>query len=212
MIHSFIACLYSFRYSASQASSGHTSLSNHLPSLQFLAEDGISIPCNYTSYVAPISSQKLWRSVKAMGQRKAMETTYVVKLHNFSQLATEKKCFYFEHPVPNSSVTDNRRYSVLSFAIEQDSLVHGFAGYFESVLYGDVAISIVPYSFSEGMFSWFPLYIPLRHPVLVKAGQTLTSHFWRCCSSDKVWYEWSVTSPIPSPIHNCGGRSQIIGL
>lgn len=124
---------------------------------KFLAEDGISIPCNYTSYVAPISSHKLWRTVKAMGQRKAMETTYVVKFHNFFQLASEKKCFYFEHPVPDPSSVDNRRYTTLSFQVEQNSLLHGFAGFFESQLFGDISISIAPSSFSEvGSFPTLP--------------------------------------------------------
>jgi type II protein arginine methyltransferase len=62
------------------------------------------------------------------------------------------------------------------------------------------------------MFSWFPLYIPIRHPVNLHAGDTVEAHFWRCCSDKKVWYEWSIASPQPSPIHNPNGRSYWIGL
>jgi hypothetical protein len=40
--------------------------------------------------------------------------------------------------------------------------VHGLAGFFDSVLYKDVHISINPATFSTGMFSWFPLFFPLR--------------------------------------------------
>ena len=39
-------------------------------------------------------------------------------------------------------------------------------------LYKDIAISTDPASLSVGMFSWFPLYMPLRHPVLVPDGAT----------------------------------------
>lgn len=65
---------------------------------------------------------------------------------------------------------------------------------------------------SQGMFSWFPLYIPLRTPVVLKAGDKVEAHFWRCTSPSKVWYEWALTSPSPSPIHNPNGRSYWIGL
>jgi hypothetical protein len=34
-------------------------------------------------------------------------------------------------------------------------------------------------SFSKGMFSWFPLFIPLASPVRVEAGQPLSACFWR---------------------------------
>ena len=62
------------------------------------------------------------------------------------------------------------------------------------------------------MFSWFPLYLPLRHPVLVPDGAVVSVHFWRHVSSHKVWYEWALHEPQASPIHNPNGRSQHIGL
>ena len=62
------------------------------------------------------------------------------------------------------------------------------------------------------MFSWFPLYMPLRHPVLVRDGATVSAHFWRHVSPGKVWYEWALLEPHASPIHNPNGRSATIGL
>lgn len=41
-------------------------------------------------------------------------------------------------------------------------MMHGFAGYFESQLYKDVMISIHPETHSPGMFSWFPIYFPIK--------------------------------------------------
>lgn len=35
---------------------------------------------------------------------------------------------------------------------------------------------------------------------------------WRCASRHKVWYEWAVTTPACSPIHNPSGRSYYVGL
>ncbi|CAM9392438.1 unnamed protein product, partial [Scytosiphon promiscuus] len=181
---------------------------------RFLKDGGISIPQEYTSYVAPMSSHKLWREVSNFEELKRLETAYVVKLHNFVQLAEEKPCFTFHHPNKEGvgSETHNKRHIEIDFDVEQASTLHGFAGFFDSRLFADIHISIVPKTFSEGMFSWFPLYIPLRTPVVLKPGDKVSAHFWRCTSSTKVWYEWALTSPTPSPIHNPNGRSYWIGL
>ena len=43
--------------------------------------------------------------------------------------------------------------------------MHGLAGYFEAILYGDVGLSIHPQRkdhVSKDMLSWFPLFFPLR--------------------------------------------------
>ena len=56
----------------------------------------------------------------------------------------------------------------LEFKIRCDATLHGFAGYFHSNLFGEHAISINPATFSEGMFSWFPIYFPIRNPMYVR--------------------------------------------
>lgn len=129
-----------------------------------------------------------------------METAYVVKLHNFCQLAPAQPCFTFAHPNRAAKI-DNTRYERLRFPAPVSATVHGFAGYFEAKLFGDIAISIVPQTFSTGMFSWFPIYIPLRTPVYARKGTAVELHVWRCVSPRKVccvvgscWGElvWSV--------------------
>jgi protein arginine N-methyltransferase 5 len=42
--------------------------------------DGISIPCSYTSYMAPVAAHKLWTDVRAFKDVEHFETPYVVKL------------------------------------------------------------------------------------------------------------------------------------
>ncbi|CAM9219043.1 unnamed protein product [Chrysoparadoxa australica] len=183
---------------------------------KFLAPNGrVSIPFDYTSYVAPMCSHKLWQDASSFGDLKKLETAYVVKLHNFHQLAPEQPCFRFEHPnyggLEGRQAHDNRRRKEITFRVEEHGMLHGFAGYFDSTLYGDVMISITPSTFSEGMFSWFPLFIPLRTPVELKAGDKVTACFWRCTAGGKVWYEWALLEPVASPIHNVNGRSYWIG-
>jgi len=114
-------------------------------------------------------------------------------------------------------VVDNSRYTVMTFDIPLANTIHGFAGYFESKLYKDISISIYPPTFSTGMFSWFPLYFPLRNPLYIPGNSKINVHFWRNVSEEqrKVWYEWCVegtgtTMGLTSGIHNINGRSSNI--
>jgi protein arginine N-methyltransferase 5 len=107
---------------------------------------------------------------------------------------------------------DNTRYAVLRFSVKVAGVVHGFAGYFASALYDDVVISICPPNASQGMFSWFPIFFPLAHPMQVRSGDEIELHFWRCVSPQRVWYEWAVAAPQASTVHNPLGRSSHIGI
>uniref|UniRef100_A0A7N6A351 Protein arginine N-methyltransferase 5 n=1 Tax=Anabas testudineus TaxID=64144 RepID=A0A7N6A351_ANATE len=157
----------------------------------FLKDDGVSIPCSYTSFVAPLSSSKLYNEVRGCRERDKdpeshFETPYVVRLHNFHQLADPKPCFTFTHPTKDMN---NNRYQCLRFSVGCNSVLHGFAGYFETTLYKDVTLTLCL------------LIIPFA-----------LLRFWRCNNGKKVWYEWAVTEPSCSAIHNPAGRSYTIGL
>ncbi|ACO69780.1 protein arginine methyltransferase [Micromonas commoda] len=190
---------------------------------RFLKDDGVSIPQAYTSYLAPVTCAKLWNDAKAYGDLAHMETPYVVKLHRCSLIADPAEVFTFEHP-NHADVVDNSRYAKLRWRREPRShaaTMHGFAGYFDAKLYegpaGNVHCSIYPPTHTMGptgepMFSWFPIYFPLRYPVHVPAGCDVEAHMWRCIGPSKVWYEWSVTAPDVGPIHNVNGRSYWVGL
>ncbi|MBN3271848.1 ANM5 methyltransferase, partial [Polyodon spathula] len=182
----------------------------------FLKADGVSIPCDYTSYLAPISSSKLYNEVRMCREKDRdpeaqFEMPYVVRLHNFHQLAEPQACFTFRHPNPDP-VIDNNRYCSLRFSVQCNTVLHGFAGYFETNLYKDVTLSIRPQTHSPGMFSWFPILFPLKQPVLLARESEVCVRFWRCNNGKKVWYEWAVTEPVCSAIHNPAGRSYTIGL
>jgi type II protein arginine methyltransferase len=55
---------------------------------------------------------------------------------------------------------------------------HGFAGYFDAQLYGDVTLSIHPPTHTPDMFSWFPILFPLQTPVHLAAGEVGESDLW----------------------------------
>lgn len=183
---------------------------------KFLKDDGISIPASYTNYVVPVSAPKLYSEIAQMREKDKhpltfFEMPYVVHLHNHTSLSSPKPLFTFVHP-NKVEVPDNSRYEKLSFGIPYNCTIHGFAGYFDTVLYKDIQLSIHPTSHSPGLFSWFPIFFPLKDPIYVSSKDQLEVHFWRCVSPRKVWYEWMVTKPIIGALHNPGGRSYTIGL
>mmetsp|Transcript_33042 Transcript_33042/g.71425 ORF Transcript_33042/g.71425 Transcript_33042/m.71425 type:complete len:159 (-) Transcript_33042:181-657(-) len=75
-----------------------------------------------------------------------------------------------------------------------------------------VMLSIEPRSHTPGMYSWFPLFLPLQQPVFVRKGETIVFHVWRCCDARKVWYEWCLGGPLHTPMQNTGGRHYSVGL
>ncbi|KAK3813283.1 MAG: PRMT5 arginine-N-methyltransferase-domain-containing protein [Benniella sp.] len=192
-----------------------------------LKPDGISIPANYTAFVAPMSSTKLHADVTAYKDQARFETSFVVMFKSISLLAQPKPIWVFEHPnrtdiLPNQDPLSNHhniRSGSVEFTSETSGMIHGVAGYFESVLYKDVMLSINPATHSPGMFSWFPIFFPIRTPLYVPAGAQVILDFWRLTDRRKVWYEWRVSCKVEglgevqwSALHNVGGRSSSIGL
>ncbi|CAG9110514.1 unnamed protein product [Plutella xylostella] len=194
-----------------------------------LRPGGISIPCAYTSYAAPVSSPRLWAAARAVAgpagqtqQRKNLETLWVVYMQNKHDIGETKPVFTFEHPAKGITsnegeeirdyrdlpLPDNRRSATVSWEVTQDNVMHGFGGYFDCSLFGNEMISIVPSTHSPGMISWFPVFIPIQTPLRVSKGDTITATFWRCVDSRRVWYEWTArVGARTTPLHNTNGRS-----
>ncbi|XP_072024146.1 protein arginine N-methyltransferase 5-like [Amphiura filiformis] len=182
---------------------------------QFLKDDCVSIPSRYTSYLSPLMSHKLFNEVQMCKDRDKhpeahFETPYVVRLHNVTILAEAQSVFTFHHP--NKNNLDNTRYKSLTFDIANEAQLHGFAGYFDTILYDDIMLSTEPRTYSEGMFSWFPFFFPIKEPLCLHGKSKLTVHFWRNSTSRNVWYEWCVTEPVTTAIHNINGQSYTIGM
>ncbi|KAJ3027243.1 UNVERIFIED_CONTAM: Protein arginine N-methyltransferase 5 [Siphonaria sp. JEL0065] len=198
-----------------------------------LKPDGISIPESYTAYISPISSSKLHNEVLAYKNLEHLETPYVVKLKAINPIGGSEPVpiWTFSHPQRAVDVSPagtknfnvhNTRFSSTRVTATQDVLMHGIAGYFESILYRTTILSINPATHSPDMHSWFPIFFPIQTPVYLRKGENVDVLFWRCTDERKVWYEWAVV-PVDAGsgegvvgganlIHNVGGRSSWIGL
>ncbi|KAH7884506.1 PRMT5-domain-containing protein [Phlebopus sp. FC_14] len=189
--------------------------------VRFLKPGGISIPTSYTAHLAPLSSSKLYNSARESKDLKGVETPYVVMFQNVNILSGDgggvgrrcgpkiQQCWEFEHPSKDATVDEkglpltnshNVRSAKLCFHIPHAGVMHGLAGYFESVLYGDVGLSIHPHrkgDISKDMLSWFPLFFPFREPLYLPSNSELQVSIWRLTNNRQVWYEWYAESFLP---------------
>ncbi|CAG9761607.1 unnamed protein product [Ceutorhynchus assimilis] len=180
---------------------------------------GVSIPSQYTSFIAPIQSTKIFNEIRDNRMpdktlKQSYETPYVVHLNNFYQLAPPEALFVFDHP-NFTDCPDNKRYKSIRFPpISKAAVLTGFAGFFETVLLDEgseegskVMLSTNPETHTPDMVSWFPIVFSLAVPVQLKAGDVVRVSFWREENFEKVWYEWCLESPCRTPIMNVNGRS-----
>lgn len=75
-----------------------------------------------------------------------------------------------------------------------------------------VTLSTLPETQTTDMYSWFPIFFPLREPVNVPPGEEVEVCMWRCQGAHKIWYEWCLRRPVATAIHNPNGRSYFVGL
>ncbi|KAK6824709.1 PRMT5 arginine-N-methyltransferase [Apiospora arundinis] len=96
----------------------------------------------------------------------------------------------------------NSRHCHLTFVCRSRGVIHGLAGYFESVLYEPeeagkelVELSTLPNNIdrkSKDMISWFPIFFPLKQPLYFPPDTELEVSMWRQTDDKQVWYEWMV--------------------
>ncbi|TIB36818.1 hypothetical protein E3P86_02369 [Wallemia ichthyophaga] len=179
--------------------------------MRLLKPYGVSIPSYYTSYIAPLSSTKLYNEVMHMGDAKNAEMPYVVMFQAVNILSGMDKesnrkavqqCWSYKHPSKYEFVMDrngnpmtnyhNTRAAHLTFTIPYAGVLHGLAGYFEAHLYGNVWLSTHPECYDKEMLSWFPIYFPINTGVYLPTNSEVDVHLWRLTDNKKVWFEWSV--------------------
>jgi PRMT5 oligomerisation domain len=107
-----------------------------------------------------------------------------------------KGCFLIGVPLLcRDPAPDNSRECAVTFRCARPpATVHGFAGYFEAVLYDNVTLSTVPAAHTRGMHSWFPMLFPLKAPLRIEPGEDLTLAMWRVVRGTKARAPAAATS------------------
>lgn len=165
---------------------------------------GIFIPSSYTAYITPLMAPKLYGNLLRMKEHAVFESFYVTWLHSMDYLVQDNEnrfqvLWKFSHPNSDycgregNSNFHNTRQCKKTFNVSSKGMLHGFAGYFEAVLYDDIELSTRPDTIdakSKDMISWFPVFFPLKVPLYVPSNSQIDLYFWRQTDAKKVWYEW----------------------
>jgi protein arginine N-methyltransferase 5 len=161
-----------------------------------LAPDAISIPQRYDSIVVPVSSEYAAKMAQCCNWT---ESLFIFRIQRAFELAPPMVCFRFEHPGP----TELYVHSQVEFRITRDGLLHGFAGWFEAQLFGEVMLSNSP---TANSYSWYQVFFSLNDPIRVKEGDLVRAAFSRKSDGVCVWYEWALLHPEVSHIYNANGK------
>ncbi|CEJ58539.1 Putative Protein methyltransferase RmtC [Penicillium brasilianum] len=166
-----------------------------------------------TPYVVMLHAIDFLSTADSTGNMETLNQTTTNRISGSSgpTLATEfptpfvQTAWSFSHPNRNipppspmqSTISNshNVRQTRLSFPTQNRGVCHGLAGYFETVLYGDVELSTNPVTMdakSATMISWFPIYFPLKTPLNVPDNGEVVITMYRQTDDRKVWYEWMV--------------------
>ncbi|KAF2723837.1 protein arginine N-methyltransferase HSL7 [Polychaeton citri CBS 116435] len=110
----------------------------------------------------------------------------------------------------------NSRSCTMQFKCTRRGMCHGLAGYFESILYASrnsakrVELSTNPVTMadkSKDMISWFPIFFPIKVPILVPDNADIEVKMWRQTDDRKVWYEWIIEAS-----ETTKGRKRRLGM
>lgn len=178
--------------------------------LIYLKPNGISIPRNYSSWLAPISTSLIWNLCKDMNKS---ETPWLVWIENQMIIDNPLKVWEFNNlPLFIGEKKNNERNVLLNWIIKLETIIHGFAGYFQCFLYNDIYISIEPSTYCSNIISWFPIYFPLKLYVYVIKGNNLKMYIRRKVCNKSIWYEWCLIKPILQTLQNSAGKHSKMSL
>jgi hypothetical protein len=171
-------------------------------SSHLLAPGALLIPARYSSLMVPIMSDFLWSSAY---HKNETDEYSIAKLVRSTHLATEKECITFTHPGDEALYQQVR----LEFNVENPGTLHGFGGWFQCVLFGDVMLTNHPEVSSK---SFSQLFFPIQLPIPVERGTKIVLCFERKTNKRNVWYEWFLLEPEVTCIQNPGGCHRSLKL
>jgi protein arginine N-methyltransferase 5 len=172
---------------------------------RLLAEGAVSIPTEYRSMITPICSEFWWSKLY---RQLWLDSMSIGKTWRSYVLSTgPAECWAFSHPGENQL----SRTVELQFDAKFPGMLHGFAGWFECVLFGDVRLSNRPWD-RDRSSSWTQCLFPIQAPMMIKKGDVVKLVMQRMADEKGVWYQWYLVEPECTKIHNALGKSCKFGL
>jgi protein arginine N-methyltransferase 5 len=169
---------------------------------RLLAPDAISVPSQYTSILVPLMSDWLWSVTRNSEKR---ESCCVSRLLRSTLLSAPQECMTFNHP----GVCEMYRQVRLEFIVSSDGFLHGFGGWFDCTLFGEVKLTNQPFAVAA---SWAQCFFPIEKPIPVGKDAKIVLYFERKTNGESVWYEWFLLEPEVTKVLNLGGRHCAFGL
>lgn len=177
----------------------------------FLNSDGICIPKDWTTYIAPIQSSSLHNALA-----NKPSSTYTVGIPRDCIFMCEPRalwkgsCQYYQTPCNHgiefefspfmlNECQNSKQFDFQPHPLNQ-FIVHGLVGYFTSCLYDDIIID-TRHTGSRNSYHWECFYMPLSKPItiqlqeLVNKDFSLLANVQRTCSIIKNSSCGSIWSP-----------------
>ena len=169
-----------------------------------LKPTGMAIPRSTTSYLAPVHARILRRVLLNSKDPHDCERWWVHAQHlcettDVVLLAQPLQVFAFAYPQKRGTFYRRRclRFSSSSCKPVEKSFgdterwCHGFMGYFEAELHGEIRLSTLPGRATPELKKWDPVFFPVKTTFCLPAQLNIRRSSNATCA--RVWYSWSVT-------------------
>lgn len=196
---------------------------NFIQVQKYIRPDAIFIPHQSSLTIMPITAAKACSSLhdgqniilRNISHQNGMEkysiraqTMSILYTRNVFECATGQELFTFNHEHRNGArILTDKKMKRLQFTMDSDCNVTGFGAYHQSNLYKDVSLNNYNMLNVKNENCIPMAYFPLKNPQLLTGQQKLEITFW--LNGDAVgqrhWYEWQITSPLISCVHNVAG-------
>ena len=182
-----------------------------------LTDIGAMIPTSHKSYVTPVSYPYNYNKIKHISDYNYNQPFVVLPHKIYYPYNSVKELFTFNYPDKNSkfNISNSVEFDNLHFKNpEYNSVyIHGFMGFFSTVLYKDVYLTIIYNEKTQNMNSWFPIFFPIKRPLKIDSNSNNLTINVKRISKTKVWYEWSIViiNKLNESIISTSGTSNING-
>ena len=172
---------------------------NHIPSIidarnRFLKPNGVLIPSSDRLWAGPVEAhehykkidmwQDLQRDIDCTSARRIASNTWWKARVRVEQLLDRPQCLATLNYnfVSSPNTTGN-----LSFDVNRDGVLHGWALWFDTNLFGEIGFSNHP---EESELIYGNAFFPLTEPIEVRKGETIDFSFRANLVNDDYVFSW----------------------